>query len=229
VQPGVSTVFSFTNHLHFCRDEQEQIESNDAAREGAENEGSDAEDEEMQEDGEDIDDSDLPPELRMNEYDDEDDNEVHGFTNNHDVIDEVEDDIAVCHFYILIPYSKSLLECLSSLSQLQVMQQGDVAYADEDEWDAEDLEDNEIKASDALLVVAMTEDEFSHLEVQLFSEEGNLFVTTLLCLISLFPWLGWIAHLSRHLMALSLAWATTLQWEHSARRLRSGTWTCWIP
>jgi len=56
------------------------------------------------------------------------------------------------------------------------MEQGNVAYADEDEWDPEDQEDNEIKPSDALLVVAMTEDEFSHLEVQLFSEEGNLFV-----------------------------------------------------
>lgn len=58
----------------------------------------------------------------------------------------------------------------------QVMEQGNVAYANEDEWDAEDQEDNEIKPNDALLVVAMTEDEFSHLEVQLFSEEGNLFV-----------------------------------------------------
>jgi periodic tryptophan protein 1 len=56
------------------------------------------------------------------------------------------------------------------------MEQGNVAYANEDEWDAEDQEDNEIKPNDALLVVAMTEDEFSHLEVQLFSEEGNLFV-----------------------------------------------------
>ena len=56
------------------------------------------------------------------------------------------------------------------------MEQGNVAYADEDEWDAEDIEDNEIKPGDSLLVVAMTEDEFSHLEVQLFSEEGNLFV-----------------------------------------------------
>ena len=129
----------------------------------------------MHEDGEDIDDSDLPPELRMNEYDDEDDNEVHGFTNNHDVIDEVEDDIAVSHPHIK-NVLKRRLEFLFSLFQLQVMEQGNVAYADEDEWDAEDLEDNEIKASDALLVVAMTEDEFSHLEVQLFSEEGNLFV-----------------------------------------------------
>lgn len=59
------------------------------------------------------------------------------------------------------------------------MEQGDIAYANdaEDEvWDDEDIEDNEIKATDALLVVAVTEDEFSHLEVQLFSEDGNLFV-----------------------------------------------------
>jgi periodic tryptophan protein 1 len=59
------------------------------------------------------------------------------------------------------------------------MEQGNIAYADdmgEDDWDPEDQEDNEIKASDSLLVVAMTEDEFSHLEVQVFSEDGNLFV-----------------------------------------------------
>ena len=59
------------------------------------------------------------------------------------------------------------------------MEQGDIAYADnckDEEWDEEDQEDNEVKPNDCLLVVAMTEDEFSHLEVQLFSDEGNLFV-----------------------------------------------------
>jgi periodic tryptophan protein 1 len=42
---------------------------------------------------------------------------------------------------------------------------------------SDDDEDDEIKPNDSLLVVAMTEDEYSHLEVQLYnSEEGNLFV-----------------------------------------------------
>lgn len=59
---------------------------------------------------------------------------------------------------------------------MQILEQGNVAYANDDDWDEEDDEDNEIKPNDSILVVAMTEDEFSHLEVQLFSEEGNLYV-----------------------------------------------------
>lgn len=63
------------------------------------------------------------------------------------------------------------------------MEQGDTALAmldnininDEDVED-EDDEDDAIRPTDSLLVVAMTEDEMSHLEVQLFSEDGGLFV-----------------------------------------------------
>ena len=39
----------------------------------------------------------------------------------------------------------------------------------------EDAEDDEIRPTDSLLVVAITEDEFSHLEVQLFTDDGNLY------------------------------------------------------
>lgn len=42
--------------------------------------------------------------------------------------------------------------------------------------DAEDADDDEVRPTDALFVVALTEDEDSHLEVQLYSEDGNLYV-----------------------------------------------------
>ena len=61
-----------------------------------------------------------------------------------------------------------------------MIENGDTAYAfdkkDDTDEDPED-EDDEIKPNDALLVVAITEDEYSHLEIQLYNaEEGNLFV-----------------------------------------------------
>lgn len=57
-----------------------------------------------------------------------------------------------------------------------MLEQGDIAFAMEADSDDEDAEDDEIHPTDALLVVAMTEDEFSHLEVQLLAEDGNMFV-----------------------------------------------------
>ena len=57
-----------------------------------------------------------------------------------------------------------------------LMERGDAAFAMEvEDEDDEDADDDEIRPTDSLLVVAMTEDEFSHLEVQLFSEDGNLY------------------------------------------------------
>ncbi len=58
------------------------------------------------------------------------------------------------------------------------LEQGGSALAIEKELDEadEDDEDDEIRPTDSLICVAMTEDEFSHLEVQLFSEDGNLYV-----------------------------------------------------
>lgn len=123
------------------------------------------------------DDDDLPPELRMNDYDDDEDEE---FLNEEQRAGEDDDD------------------------HLAIIEEDQVAYADEDEWDEEDLEDNVIKPTDSLILgssctaphglattihdsiyrvdciatysVAMTEDEFSHLEVQLLSDDGNLYV-----------------------------------------------------
>ena len=59
------------------------------------------------------------------------------------------------------------------------MEDGDLAFAmdkdDVDEDEAEDNEDDEIRPTDNLLVIAKTEDEYSHLEVLLMSEDGNLY------------------------------------------------------
>lgn len=57
-----------------------------------------------------------------------------------------------------------------------IMESGDSAFAMEVDDDGdEDADDDEIRPTDSLLVVAITEDEFSHLEVQLFSDDGNLY------------------------------------------------------
>eukprot|EP01041_Mallomonas_annulata_P006606 gene6606-13372_t len=95
---------------------------------------------------EDVDISDLPPELKMDEYDDED---VNDDTDN----DDNED-------------GNNLYE---------MMDQGESALALDADSEDEDAQDDEIKATDAVVVVASTEDEFSHLEVHLYSDDGNLY------------------------------------------------------
>lgn len=94
---------------------------------------------------EDVDMSDLPPELNMEDYDNEDDV---GIMKN----DDVEDDM------------------------FDYQEQGGNLMLGDDESDEEDAEDNEVRPTDALIAVAITEDECSHLEVQLLSENGNLYV-----------------------------------------------------
>ena len=46
-----------------------------------------------------------------------------------------------------------------------MFEQGDMALAVDGDEEDEDAEDDEIRATDSLLVVAITEDEYSHLEV----------------------------------------------------------------
>ena len=77
----------FNTKVQIYRDEQAQIEGGDAANGEDAPEGDDAEMEE--DDDEDIDDSDLPPELRMNEYDEDEDNEMNGFEDNIDGVDDI--------------------------------------------------------------------------------------------------------------------------------------------
>lgn len=51
-----------------------------------------------------------------------------------------------------------------------------VALAMDADSEDEDAEDDQIRPSDSLLVVAMTEDEHSHLEVQLLNEDGRMYI-----------------------------------------------------
>lgn len=51
------------------------------------------------------------------------------------------------------------------LEYIQMFEQGDMALAVDGDEEDEDAEDDEIRATDSLLVVAITEDEYSHLEV----------------------------------------------------------------
>ena len=47
---------------------------------------------------------------------------------------------------------------------------------DLEEEENEDQEDDEVRAGDSMIVTAITEDDFSHLEVQLYTEDGTLYV-----------------------------------------------------
>eukprot|EP01038_Epipyxis_sp_PR26KG_P005755 gene5755-7945_t len=94
--------------------------------------------------------TDLPPELKMDDYDKEDDS----YGDDDRMVEDEQHTV-------------------------QIMEEGDIGYAvdNDSDDDEEDIEDNMIKPTDCLLVVAMTEDEYSHLEVQLYSSEDNcLFV-----------------------------------------------------
>jgi periodic tryptophan protein 1 len=91
---------------------------------------------------EDEDQTELPPELRMDEYDDDSDHES-------DVNEE---------------------------ENFAMMEQGEIALAVDPDEDDEDAEDDEIRNTDSLLVVAITEDEYSHLEVQLLADDGTMFI-----------------------------------------------------
>ena len=56
------------------------------------------------------------------------------------------------------------------------MEQGDMALATDTIQDDEDLEDDEVKPTDSMIITAITEDDYSHLEIQLYSNDGTLFV-----------------------------------------------------
>jgi hypothetical protein len=108
----------------------------------------------------------------MDAYDDEDDTRDILELDNED--DNMEDDgdvlpgMEVGHF-LSIFYAHRLHRISS-----QIVDDGNRALAYEDE-DDEDQEDDEILPSDSLLLLAMTEDEYSHLEVQVLTEDGGLY------------------------------------------------------
>lgn len=91
-----------------------------------------------------VDVSDLPPELKMDKYDDEEEENDFEEPNDEDAYG--------------------------------MIQEGDGAFAFDEDSDDEDAEDDEVRPTDTLLAVAMTEDEYSHLEIQLFTNDGTLYV-----------------------------------------------------
>ena len=114
----------------------------------------------MDEDEEAVDVSDLPAELRMDAYDDDDDDDDDNAGKRielADVEEELEDDD-------------------EDIDKFAVLEQGDLALAMLADDDDDDADDDEIRPTDSLLVVAITEDEYSHLEIQLLSDDGSMFV-----------------------------------------------------
>jgi periodic tryptophan protein 1 len=95
---------------------------------------------------EEVDTSDLPPELRMDQYDEEDD----------------------------IPLGNP--DDLGELGEYGVQDHYDVALAVDAVEDDSDAEDDMIRETDSLLIVAHTEDDYSYLEVQVLDEDANLYV-----------------------------------------------------
>lgn len=91
------------------------------------------------------DDDDLPPELMMDKYDDEEGLDGLLVADNEDD-DDGDDGMFLGEDNVLL-----------------------------DEEDDEDKEDDAILASDTVLALAMTEDEHSHLEIQVLSAEGSLY------------------------------------------------------
>lgn len=100
--------------------------------------------------------SDLPAELEMDKYDEEDDVQDIFELNDEDS----EEDIGGV-----------------DTNEMELVEDGGNGYAfnvDNDE-DDEDQEDDEILPSDSVLLLAMTEDDYSHLEVQVMTAEGSLY------------------------------------------------------
>ena len=125
----------------------------------AEEEEEDDDQEEEQRAGED--EEPLPAEYEMDKYDDEDEE------GEEEDEDQGENAGAI----------GELGPGMQGEEEFAMLEMGGRAFAIEaDDSGDEDAEDDEIRASDSLLVVALTEDEFSHLEVQLLSDDGNMFV-----------------------------------------------------
>ena len=100
----------------------------------------------------DEDDTPLPPEFRMDEYDDEDDE-----PNPLEDLDDMEDEMD--------------MEVTGDVDGSGVPA---LAYEALEE-EKEDADDDEIRVTDSVVVLAVTEDEQSHLEVQVFTEDGHLY------------------------------------------------------
>ena len=107
----------------------------------------------------------LPPELRMDEYDDDEEKPSKGSKGK-------ANGRGHGGAFGREPAAEGVEE-----DELAVMEShGGVALAMDADSEDEDADDDQILPGDSLLVVAMTEDEHSHLEVQLLNEEGNMYV-----------------------------------------------------
>jgi periodic tryptophan protein 1 len=127
-------------------------------------------------------DDDLPAEFRMDEYDDDD--------YNDDVDEDVDMDEEGGEDGDGEDGDEGEAEELDAPRELnedptnkrngdtyEMLETGGIALAMDADSEDEDAEDDEIRPTDSLVVVAVTEDEEnSHLEVQLMSEEGDLYV-----------------------------------------------------
>lgn len=60
--------------------------------------------------------------------------------------------------------------------EFEITEEGGKVFALEPESDDEDAEDDRIRPTDSLLIVAITEEDFSHLEIHVYTEEGTIFV-----------------------------------------------------
>lgn len=60
--------------------------------------------------------------------------------------------------------------------EIALLEHGTSALAIDPESDDEDADDDQIRSTDALLIAAITEEDYSHIEIQLLSNEGELFV-----------------------------------------------------
>lgn len=59
---------------------------------------------------------------------------------------------------------------------IQIVEHGVSALAIDADSDGEDAEDDEIRPTDSLIVTAITEDDYSHLEIQLITDDGTMYV-----------------------------------------------------
>jgi periodic tryptophan protein 1 len=108
-----------------------------------------------------VDDYGLPAELNMDKYDEEDDlGDAIDFNNEYDD-DEVMDVGA---------------GLAGEAHEMEILEEGGAAYAVDvaNDFD-EDQNDDVILPTDSILLLAMTEDEYSHLEVQVMTKEGSLY------------------------------------------------------
>lgn len=135
------------------------------------------------------DDNELPPEFRMDAYDDDDDYNDDGAMDEDegeeeeevDGEDEDEEEDAEDENGEHLEGAKE--DTATDVNKkrrgdtYEMLESGGIALAMDADSEDEDAEDDEIRPTDSLIVVAMTEDEDnSHLEVQLMSEEGDLYV-----------------------------------------------------